>query len=390
MRSWFGRPIRSCHPVSEQIKSLLSPAGYLALVVCVVGCGDSTYCDLPVPPYGFYVGVRDSITNVPLARGTIGTADAAGVHDTLITGGDDSTTLFSAHNIQASTGSCCADPATETGLPMTSKWSGDGAAAVMSRSARGCSPSRLERTADGCGGRDTSLWLSTSRGPSPVTMRADVTWRTLSGAIIAVTTAACIHTPHAAAPAPFCFAPPPGAEAAPVTWHRFGRVPTISTALHPDTVARILTGTWEVLTVTTEGVEPPGVERWQLKLVSTDPQVRFQCTLGPCRSHRIPAVAGGAPLRKAAAFDSAAFAQRRSTDSERVEAHYDSTGNHLTLSFGPPIMDAGAFYTVTDASDTTLKGRWTRRRYMVLEVRRGNETILEHRRDIPVRTESVE
>ena len=71
----------------------------MALALCVVGCREPTYCDLPVPPYAFYVLVRDSITNAPLARGTIGTADARAVHDTLITIGDDSVTLFAAHNV---------------------------------------------------------------------------------------------------------------------------------------------------------------------------------------------------------------------------------------------------------------------------------------------------
>lgn len=81
------------------MKSLLSFAAPLAAVLSLVACADSTYCDLPIPPYAFYVGVHDSITNQPLARGTIGTADAPGVHDTLITFGDDSATLFAAHNI---------------------------------------------------------------------------------------------------------------------------------------------------------------------------------------------------------------------------------------------------------------------------------------------------
>jgi hypothetical protein len=81
------------------MNSLLSFAGPSAFALCLAACSESTYCDLPVPPYAFYVGVRDSITNEPLARGTIGTADAPGVHDTLITIGDDSATLFAAHNV---------------------------------------------------------------------------------------------------------------------------------------------------------------------------------------------------------------------------------------------------------------------------------------------------
>ena len=80
----------------NRLRSFARP---LVLAVCLAACRETTYCDLPVPPYAFYVRVRDSITNVPLARGTIGTADAPGVHDTLITFGDDSTTLFAAHNV---------------------------------------------------------------------------------------------------------------------------------------------------------------------------------------------------------------------------------------------------------------------------------------------------
>jgi hypothetical protein len=70
----------------------------IASILGACGINDPPYCDPPVPPNALYVGVRDSVSDRPLARGTIGTADAAGVHDTLITYGDDSTTLYSSRN----------------------------------------------------------------------------------------------------------------------------------------------------------------------------------------------------------------------------------------------------------------------------------------------------
>lgn len=55
-------------------------------------------CDPPVPPHALFVVVRDSTSGQYLAHGTVGTADAVGIHDTLIAYPSDSTTLYSAHN----------------------------------------------------------------------------------------------------------------------------------------------------------------------------------------------------------------------------------------------------------------------------------------------------
>ena len=86
--------------VPLEMATLVRSIVVLAAASGLGGCGinEPAHCDLPVPPYALFVGVRDSVTNRPLARGTIGTADAVGVHDTLVTSGDDSTTLHSAHN----------------------------------------------------------------------------------------------------------------------------------------------------------------------------------------------------------------------------------------------------------------------------------------------------
>ena len=70
----------------------------ISLLAAACGFGDPP-CDPPVPPFSMYVVVRDSLTARPLAKGTAGTADAIGVHDTLVTMGDDSTALYAAHNV---------------------------------------------------------------------------------------------------------------------------------------------------------------------------------------------------------------------------------------------------------------------------------------------------
>jgi hypothetical protein len=142
--------------------------------------------------------------------------------------------------------------------------------------------------------------------------------------------------------------------------------------------AHALSGTWDVLTVTTEGASPAVVERWTLRLVPTAPEVWYDTHFGPRRSRNVAVVAAGAPIRSSTAFDSAAAARRHLTDRERVEATYDSSTNHLTLSFGPPVLDAGTFYAVAEVSDTLLAGRWTDGSYVVTEVQRGDVTTLEH------------
>jgi len=73
---------------------------WLAMSALAAGCGlPDPPCDPPVAASSIFVVVRDSLTARPLAKGTAGTADASGVHDTLVTIGDDSTTLYAAHNV---------------------------------------------------------------------------------------------------------------------------------------------------------------------------------------------------------------------------------------------------------------------------------------------------
>lgn len=88
-----------CYLQSMQMPCHSTVTLAIASLLGACGINDPPFCDPPVPPNALYVGVRDSVSDRPLARGTIGTADAAGVHDTLITYGDDSTTLYSSRNV---------------------------------------------------------------------------------------------------------------------------------------------------------------------------------------------------------------------------------------------------------------------------------------------------
>ncbi|HEX4683648.1 MAG TPA: hypothetical protein VH277_13105 [Gemmatimonadaceae bacterium] len=153
--------------------------------------------------------------------------------------------------------------------------------------------------------------------------------------------------------------------------------PATDSAREPDRAARALAGTWDLLTVATEGANPPETERWKLRLVSTTSDVWFKCPAGPCRTRRVAVIAGGAPVRPSIAFDSVAFANRRSSDGALVEARYDVHDNHLSLS-GPPVMDAGTFYNVAEVSDSTMRGRWTDGSYIDAIIPRGNTVALEH------------
>lgn len=174
--------------------------------------------------------------------------------------------------------------------------------------------------------------------------------------------------------APFCWPAQPGDLPNPTSWHL---AVTASPGVPSfDVAAQALSGRWDVLTVTTEGENPPGAQRWQLQLVAADSGAQFDCIIMPCRRTDVRVVAVGAPLGQAP-FDSVGITRNRRA-SDRVVARFDHTTNHVTLDFGPPMLDAGVFYAVTQVSDTTLAGRWTDGSYVGFFTQRGNVTTVEH------------
>lgn len=174
----------------------------------------------------------------------------------------------------------------------------------------------------------------------------------------------------------FCIPAGPGEEFQPTQWDSGSASGDGGAKLNTDRVTRLLSGTWDMLTVTTEGAAPAWVERWTLRMVAADSIAKATCFLGPCRSDpRIAAV--GSRIERGKAFDST-FISHSARAPERIVAHYDSMTSHLTLVFGPPVLDAGISYTVTELSDTTMTGRWADGSYIVIAVRRGEVTTLEH------------
>jgi hypothetical protein len=65
---------------------------------------------------------------------------------------------------------------------------------------------------------------------------------------------------------------------------------------------------------------------------------------------------------------------RREND---MDVSFESEQNRVVLSVGPPVLDAGEFYTVTQFSDTAFAGWWESGGYFVLAVTRGKATTLE-------------
>ena len=188
--------------------------------------------------------------------------------------------------------------------------------------------------------------------------------------------AGCGHLHHPSIAAePFCAPPWDGAGDAPTTWRIAGRAEHDS-AVALDAAAHALSGTWEMLTVATEGVNETQPERWKLRLVVADSASQNPCFIAGCRLTTVHIVAVGAPLG-ASPFDSAAVTKAKQQPN-RVAARYDRKTNHVTLDFGPPMLDAGTFYEMTEVSDSTIAGRWVDGSYLLFSVRRGDVTTLEH------------
>ena len=183
-----------------------------------------------------------------------------------------------------------------------------------------------------------------------------------------------LHHPSVAAE-PFCAPPWDNAGAAPTTWRIAGRTEHDS-AVTFEAAAHALSGTWDMLTVATQGVSEEQPQRWKLRLVVADSASQNPCFMPRCRLTTVRVVAVGAPLGRAP-FDSATVT-KATQQSDRVKARYDNKTNHVTFDFGPPIMDAGTFYALTEVSDSTIAGRWVDGSYVLFFVRRGDVTTLEH------------
>ena len=196
----------------------------------------------------------------------------------------------------------------------------------------------------------------------------------ISGIVMALTACAPVETSAQgkASNNAFCVAPTPGSEQGGVTWL------SEDAQYRPTSaeVSRRFSGTWQFVSVMTQGSASPHAERWTLRLVATDTAARTRCPIGACRAHySFPA--SGQLLRDGERFDSVAAAQHRMRRDSDIDVSFDSGQNEVVLYIGPPAFDAGDLYTVLAFSDTAFAGRWESGGYFVLEVTRGKVTTLE-------------
>jgi hypothetical protein len=190
-----------------------------------------------------------------------------------------------------------------------------------------------------------------------------------------LTLAACGRLHHATVAAkPFCTPPWEGAVRAPTTWRILGTTKPDS-AVAFEAAARALSGTWDMLTVTTEGEDGARPEHWKLRLVVADSASQNPCFIPGCRRTGVRIVAIGTPL--GSTFDSVSVT-RATNGSDRIVARYDRNTDHVTLHFNPGLLDGGTFYALTEVSDSTIAGRWIDGSYLLFSVRRGDVTTLEH------------
>jgi len=192
---------------------------------------------------------------------------------------------------------------------------------------------------------------------------------------LALGLSACTYLRGAKSDPPRLCTPPRQAEAASRGVYWFNREASDSAGMahvpNASGAGRALSGTWDVVQVATEGPAEKPIERWRLRLVATDAAVRLQCwSARPCHDgSSIPAA--GAIVRAGQAFDSVAAARRLSDDTTLTTVHFSETDNKLTLHFGPPTIDAGSFYGITEVTDSTFMGRWAYGGLRLFDVNRG-------------------
>jgi len=204
-------------------------------------------------------------------------------------------------------------------------------------------------------------------------------WRRLwrVGALVAASGCAAIAPANIGA-APFCAPALAGDDAAGVSWELGGQhVDAASDAPTLRDVGRVFEGTWDMLTVASEGVSPPAVARWRLRLTATDASARDLCRGSRCSSD-VGYPAAGAPVNGFTHFDSTLAARGQLRGSDAVRVFYNRYANRLQLTVGDSQPDHGTLYYVTRVTDSSFTGRWTDASVVLSEVRRGEVRTEEH------------
>lgn len=138
----------------------------------------------------------------------------------------------------------------------------------------------------------------------------------------------------------------------------------------------LLTGTYDILVVTTEGVERPTVERWQFRLMPSDSVAASRCTFGACDSDRSFPLVGhkGVSL---SARDSLKLVRRQLLDSAEFDVSFTPKFGRLSIQ-EVTASDAGGFYMYPDALTAQgFSGRWSDAGMLGVSFKRDNVRVVE-------------
>lgn len=126
-------------------------------------------------------------------------------------------------------------------------------------------------------------------------------------------------------------------------------------------VRELFRGTWDVLIVTTEGASRAEARRQPFHLFPTTDTASSECPLETCTDGRSWPMVGYFGLGPLPPSDSAKLIRRRfwSWNTFELQYHRYPDGSRLVFNEIPSADGGGRYFTVAEASPTTLVGRWT-------------------------------
>lgn len=140
---------------------------------------------------------------------------------------------------------------------------------------------------------------------------------------------------------------------------------------------RLVSGTYDIDVVTTEGLETAEVSRWRIVIVPTD-SLWPSSTFGVAR-RRPDFVGTRVDVPKQTPLDSLRRARFLGGLSDFVMG-VDSVTGAMNWHTAPGILDAGVFFTVAQVDSTGFDGRWTDGGIVMAVLKRGTLTVGERAR----------
>ena len=146
----------------------------------------------------------------------------------------------------------------------------------------------------------------------------------------------------------------------------------------PKVLAALLSGTYEIDLVTTEGVPTPGVSRWRVLVVPVDTSLWAQW---PWLYHkRLPLFVGTRmDVRTPTPLDSLRRGHFTGGLAD-FEMTVDSSTGSLNWNTDPGALDSGLMFSVADVDSSGFSGRWIDGGIVMTVFKRGKLTVGEPRR----------